>query len=66
MRDHIGRRIAAVPPGATGTVVGPTRESGAFPVQWDEPLTGAPDSDMTDEWVAEEGVTWRFVTPHHT
>lgn len=55
-----GTRIAALPGCALGTAQGAPGAAGTFPVEWDEPVTGAPDSTATDEFAAHEGVAWRL------
>lgn len=55
-----GKRVRALSDGATGTAQGEVTAAGTFPVAWDAPVTDAPDSDMTDERTAEQGVTWVF------
>lgn len=55
-----GKRVRALSDRALGTVQGEVTAAGTFPVAWDAPVTDAPDSDMTDEHMAEQGTTWVF------
>lgn len=55
-----GRRVRALSDGATGTAQGEVTAAGTFPVAWDAPVTDAPDSDMSDERLDEQGATWAF------
>lgn len=56
------RRVRALSDGATGTVQGEVTAAGTFAVEWDAPVTDAPDSAMTDERLDEQGATWAFTS----
>jgi len=56
---NAGTRVEALPGGELGTAQGAPGAAGTFPVEWDAPVTEAPDSTMTDESVDAEGTAWR-------